>query len=420
MNVNLIRASRRIGQRGSSLFIVAAAMVTLIGLLGVAIDLVALYLGKSEAQRAADGAALAGATQFVTSGFTSGLVSQRTVQTLATDQAVAIGQQNLVGGTTPTIPSGNVTFDFTRAGDPLISVAVNATLPTYFMKILGVASANISATATAEAFNPSGSNGAGPTFCTSCLKPFLVPNCDPSHATPKSLVCTGQAVFINANGSIANPGGYPTGVVGEQWLLHNNNSPVKSHWFEVAFDNSQNGSNFGANVARCSTKEITCGSQLEVLDRTKVGPANQGINILIHAGGDGLGNGQDTICAPQTIPACTAPPFKITGGSNNPNAALRGQVITQSDSIVTVPVYDPVKLASPAAGTFVTVVGYLQMFVQTAYRLGGADMVQGVILNVSTCGSGGGTCGASGGGSGTGGTVSGGGAGFVPVRLVHP
>jgi hypothetical protein len=411
MNVNRIRTSKRTRQRGSSLFIVAAAIVTLVGLMGIGIDLVALYLGKSEAQRAADAAALAGATQFVSSGFTSGLVTQATVQTLATNQAVVVGKLNLVGGATPTIPNGNVTFDFSHAGDPMISVAVNATMSTYFMKIFGVNSANILATATAEAFNPSGSNGAGPTLCTSCLKPFLVPNCDPAHTNPPSPVCTGAARFINANKSIANPGAYPTGVVGETWLLHTNGS-VPSHWYEVAFDNSQSGSNFRANVAKCSTKEITCGSQLEVLDGKKVGPTNQGINTLIHASGNGLGNGQDTIGA--------TPPFTITGGSNNPNAALRGQVITQSDSIVTVPVYDPATMGGPGTGDFVTVVGYLQMFIQMAKHVGNDDQVQAVILNVSTCGSGGGTCGASGGGSGTSGTVSGGGAGFVPVRLVHP
>jgi hypothetical protein len=117
MNVNRIRTSKRTRQRGSSLFIVAAAIVTLVGLMGIGIDLVALYLGKSEAQRAADAAALAGATQFVSSGFTSGLVTQATVQTLATNQAVVVGKLNLVGGATPTIPNGNVTFDFSHAGD---------------------------------------------------------------------------------------------------------------------------------------------------------------------------------------------------------------------------------------------------------------------------------------------------------------
>src|SRR6185369_16706545 len=175
-----------------------------------AIDLVSLYLGKSEAQRAADAAALAGATVFVSTGCTSTSAGCAASQTLASTQAVTVGQTNLVGGAAPTIPNGNVSFDLSHAGDPLITVVVNATLPTYFMKVFGVTSANISATATAEAFNPSG-NTTGPTLCVSCLKPFLVPNCDPLHLSPANAGCTGGAggnsggAFI-VNGAIAHPG----------------------------------------------------------------------------------------------------------------------------------------------------------------------------------------------------------------------
>jgi len=120
MNQRAGQRKRKGRQQGSSLFIVGAAMLALVGLMGLGIDLVALYLGKSEAQRSADAAALAGAQEFVLSGFVSGVVSQATVQTLATNQAIAVGQKNLVGGTAPSIPSGNVTFDFTHAGNPLI------------------------------------------------------------------------------------------------------------------------------------------------------------------------------------------------------------------------------------------------------------------------------------------------------------
>ena len=65
MNAKTVKAGKKGRERGSSLFIVAAAMLALVGLTGLGIDLVALYLGKSEAQRAADAAALAGAQEFV-------------------------------------------------------------------------------------------------------------------------------------------------------------------------------------------------------------------------------------------------------------------------------------------------------------------------------------------------------------------
>jgi len=411
-------APRRNSERGASIFIVAAAMVALLGLAGLAIDLVALYLGRSEAQRASDAAALAGAQTFVTSGFTSGLVSQATVQTLATNEAVAVGQQNFVGGQAPTIPNGNVTFDFSHAGDPVITVVVTASLPTNFMQIFGVSSVNVSATAKAEAYNPSGSSSGSQTICASCLKPFLVPNCDPNTAykTPASPVCTGQSVFFNTDGTLAHAGLYPNGPIGETWFLHSNGS-VPSHWYEIAFS-GQSGSKFASNVSSCSTVELTCGSQLTVLDGKKVGPTDSGINDLIHASSDGAGNGQDSIVFASNPPAGTLP-YTITGGSNNPNSALVGKTVTQSDSIVTVPVYDPATMGGPGNGDVVTVVGYMQMFIEYANHSGNDDQINALILNISSCGQSGGSCGSGGSGQGSSGTLSGGGSQFIPVRLVQ-
>jgi uncharacterized membrane protein len=46
-------------------------MVGLLGMVALAIDVVTLYVARSEMQRAADAAALAGAKAFVESGYTS-------------------------------------------------------------------------------------------------------------------------------------------------------------------------------------------------------------------------------------------------------------------------------------------------------------------------------------------------------------
>ena len=417
---------RRIRQRGSALFFVAAGLVTFIGLMGIAIDLVALYLGKSEAQRSADAAALAGATVFVTTGCTSLSTGCAAAETLATNQAVNVGQANKVGGAAPTIPAGNVTYDLSHAGDPLITVVVNATLPTFFMKIFGVTSANISATATAEAFNPSGSPGSGPPLCVTCLKPFLVPNCDPNHLTPANPNCTGGAsgnaggAFIKTDGSIANPGPYPTGVIGEPWTLHLNQAP--SHWYEIAFDCSQSGSNWATDVQKCSTNVFNCGSTLCVLDGAKVGPNGKGVCSLI----DYTSSNKQTCTSADsiTVNASNTPPFTITAGAGNPFFPS-GSQITQSASILAVPVFNGADIKS--GGTSVTVVGYLQLFIKGITHAGGGgggggpdDTIDAIIMNVSSCGVGGGTCGTGGSGQGSGGTVAGGGQGFVPVRLVHP
>jgi hypothetical protein len=401
-------------ERGSTLFIAAASLLAIISMAGLAIDLVALYVGKSEAQRAADAAALAGASAFVSTGCASGGIDclSSSVETLATQKATATGAQNLVGGQTPSVPTGSITFSrgdgATPTRNPLITVVASATLPTFFMKIWGVTSNTVSATATAEAFNPAGSTS-GPTYCASCLKPFLVPNCDPNHLVAKSdlnanTTCPTvgggtnnyQSYFINPNnnGQLVNSGS----VIGEQWTLHTSAAP--SQYYDIATGGSQSGSVYRSVISGCSTVVITCGQTLQTLNGNKVGPTEQGVQSLIHANGSGLGQGQDTINT-------STSPFTMTAGSSNPYVK-GGTSITQSDSLVTVPVYDGSAL-SPGGST-VTVVGYMQLFIQNTD--GGAN-ISTVVTGVSSCGSKtGGTCGT--------GSTNGGGGTYIPVRLVHP
>ena len=192
-NSNLQRA--RSAQRGISIVMVAIGLLVLLGVSALAIDLVTLYVARNEAQRAADAAALAGAKAFVDSGFTSGLVTQAVAQNLATAKAIIVGAQNNVGGQPAFITSSDVSFDFSNLEDPRITVTVQrvaargtpdqpgGAMPTIFAKALGFLSADVSAMATAEAYNPSGST-AGPTVCAGCLKPVVLPNCDPNNAGP--------------------------------------------------------------------------------------------------------------------------------------------------------------------------------------------------------------------------------------------
>ena len=73
--------SSRKGERGVTIFIVAAGMVSLLAMAVLAIDVVTLYVASGQAQQAADAAALAGAAAFSSSGFTSAptIVAQSSV-----------------------------------------------------------------------------------------------------------------------------------------------------------------------------------------------------------------------------------------------------------------------------------------------------------------------------------------------------
>src|ERR1019366_4810180 len=121
----------------------------------LSIDVVALYTARSEAQLAADGAALAAARVLANSGATSdttgGLMAN--AWTIAKVVVLQVAEQNQVGGTNltaaeitlPPAPGGNNT-------NPTVTVSVKKTnLPIFFSRIWGNKFLAVAASATAEA-----------------------------------------------------------------------------------------------------------------------------------------------------------------------------------------------------------------------------------------------------------------------------
>src|SRR5713226_5648536 len=349
----------RNGERGISLFLVAGGMVFLLGVAALAIDVASLYVARDEAQRAADAGALAGAKGLVDTGCVSGGAGAcAAFQPLATTRATSAAGQNTVGAVlVSSLPGACVSVTFptptSPAGDPLVQVRVQRTtacgnaMPTFFAKILGFLSGDVAATATAEAYNPSSST-TGPTICVSCLKPLLVPNCDPdpghvvsagnANANVNCPVVPGVSYMPNfvdpTNRSIVNPGVTPTGVVGEEWTLHTVSGP--SQYFVV--DTGCGQGNQTSCIQGCTTTQWTCGSLLDTVQGAKAGQFDKSVDNLIHAKAPGPANhGQDTIALAGT-PAAPV----IVGGTNNPNPAIVGKTITSSDSLVTVALYSGV------------------------------------------------------------------------------
>ncbi|HEV2388220.1 MAG TPA: pilus assembly protein TadG-related protein [Candidatus Acidoferrales bacterium] len=410
------QARWKCGERGASLLIVAAGLVMLLAAGALAIDLGMLYVARNETQRAADAAALAGAAAFVNSGCTSaagGCIAGGYQESMALAQAQAAGSQNYIVGQPASILTTDVTFTYPNPEEPEITVGVartaarGAPVSTLFAKVFGVSSVDVSAAATAEAFNPSGSSvpvGFG------CLVPFLVPNCDPVHTSPANASCAGGAAgyFINpSTGQIQNPGTYPVGVQGEPWQLHSNAAP--SQWYLVAYG-SNNQITMSANqlrqyISQCTPQTVSCGATINTYNGKSVGPTDQGTDSRINASGDGLGQGQDS------INTAIGPPFPITGGANNPNPALVGQTFYgPSASLAVVPLYDGHAL-NPSGDT-VSVVGFMQLFIQDATHRGNDDMMDTVVLNVSGCDSGGDAPGSTP-------PVTSNGAAPIPIRLIR-
>ena len=407
------------GERGSTVFLMAVSMVFMVAMAALAIDVVVLYVVRSEAQRAADAAALAGAHVFVSSGLTSGLVTDTTTlcngdgSGSAQLAAINVAQQNNVGGQPGVILAGDIHCDFshtvTMQGqavpvNPLMTVKVTRqNIPTFFSRVWGnqLISA-VSASATAEAFNMTGS-GTTAQVQSSCLKPFLLPNLDPNHAGDKF-------VDTSNGGVIMHPGDQPTGIIGEE-ISFQPGDPTNPHapnqFFPILFSSTptlcpscSSGDSFQNNIQCCNTDNFQCGTQYSVNTAPPTSQTQQdtfqGTQCMIH--GPNQSGGADTINV-------TDPPFQFLAGSKNPTGVAAGTQIATSDSVVTVPLFDP-----PAAGPLpsnVQVIGFLQVFVESVI---GNGTVTARVLNVVGCTA----------GNSAPKVVTGGGISPVPVRLVQP
>ena len=415
---------RRINQEsGMTLYLVAGGMLVLTGILGVCIDLVAFYTVRSEAQRAADAAALAGARVFVVSGCTGGAsgtaCTSGTIRSAASAQAAAIGNANKIAGQSPNIGTGDPTFsaDSNSSYNPRITVPVQVTAPTYFARIFGITNVTVSAQATAEAYNPTGGGTAN--ICLSCLKPFIGVDCDTGNVVPNSnpnantnCAVTGSTsysyIFNPSSHAIVRPGLAPSGIIGSSITLHGEAGPGDYETIDLG---QGNGSGITTAITSCWKGSWGCGDQVQLVPGKKVGLVTPAVQTLIHENnGCSTNDGQDTIAV---TPGST-PPLTITGGSNNPYG-LAGKTTSTSDSIVTVPVYDGTSTGNGSNTTF-TIIGFMQLFLTDACHSGKDDNVSAVVMNVLSCQTTSAACNAS----GPGGFVTGGGATAIPIRLVQP
>jgi hypothetical protein len=414
--------------------VVAMVMVAVISMVALAIDMVALYSARAEAQRLADSGALAGAKAFVETGVTGDPGDNAnhwsTACTIASEKAKAAVKNTVQGQTVSTgqvsvcFPNGTgAPCDACAGGggsgtfhtNPQVKVSVQVNnLPLFFARIFGQNTAQVSATSTAEAFNPSGSRIP---VSAKCVKPWLLPNIDPS---------TGNEFVDPGNGALKNPGFISLfGIIGEKFTLKTGcNDPAKNSctpqvdptggggtltYYPADMDPPPSSgpscwsgtSDYEDNVAGCNSKLVACGDTLD-LDTSVYTDGNHNkdaIACMIHASGPGLANGQDVLD--------TAEPFRVRAGRRNPLRATGVAVddfVTTSNSIVTVPVYDP-NLGGPSTGTVVHVVGFLQLFVD---QVDGNGQPHVTVLNVAGCDH-----------LPTGTPVAGGGISPVPVRLIR-
>jgi Putative Flp pilus-assembly TadE/G-like len=424
-------------QRGQTIALVAVSMVSLLAVAALAIDLTTLYVAKGEIQRAADSAALAGAKAFVDSGVTTSPANaglQGVAQRLANTYAIAAAFQNNVAGSSPQM-AGSPTLDFSLQGNPRITVSLRKTnLPVFFARIWGNSAATVAATATAEGYNPAYSQNNIGSFIPAapkCVKPFLVPNLDPTNSANPPFVdeatglVTAGAPFLgkdiqltsackgNGRGCINPPvpgaGEYLPLLVPATHTYCPSDAAPGCGGATTNFEKSTeccDGTTFDFQQCGASTNAATWDSSLDPGGPNKA--AQNGLQCLIHTTSTGPpgGVGQQDTLDTTNFTAGSGPPQISPGTFSQARYNIAGNaVMDTSDSIITVPLFH-VPAAMPANNQ-VTIVGFLQLFVNWVGP--GKQDMDAFIVNVIGCGN----------SAASGAAVSGGGVSPIPVRLVH-
>jgi Flp pilus assembly protein TadG len=280
-----------------------------------------------------------------------------------------------------------------------------------------------------------------------CVKPWIVPNLDPmkptscNHTTCEPFVDLGSGQIIHEG--ISTGGGNANGVIGETfWLspdcVHNsspcglrNNPPEENYYPNNSFYQPPPsleylpGETLYASTAVPSTTAPGCSGgsgslyeqAIEGCDQTTVyqcgvqnmnkvdlsenpGKATNdtmnGVQCLTHqadATNTTSSSGQDYLAG--TIFAAPSPyPFQILAGSGSPLVTMAsspltsGTPITNSNSIVSLPIYDQTAGGGKIHGngtTDITIVGFLQVFINAADQSGNVSVT---VLNVTGCGNG--------------------------------
>jgi hypothetical protein len=363
-----------------------------------------------------------------------------------------VAQQNTVGGAIPASitvtysvgnPAGTGATDCSTLGagfgvNPVVTVQVSqSSLPTYFSRIWGRTGSAVSATASAEAFNPSSSSsytsgGAVVPVQPRCVKPLMVPNLDPLNTAGCTVSPNSCKPLVGAtDGSITNPGILAAGggVIGETfWLLpdcvHNTGTcnplrdpspraninrsafypplpnleylPAQASFSSTAIPSVSDAcaaatGNYTQAIAGCDqSTQYQCGKLLQnVVDLNEnpgLGDALNGAQCLTHqatASSEGVVPlGQDTLQPP--APAAPTYPFQIQAGGGNPLTTVRGDLVTSSTSIVSLPIYDSSAVTAFGTGTTtVTVIGFLQVFINFVDPNGNLNVT---VMNVAGCG----------------------------------
>jgi hypothetical protein len=274
-------------ERGMSFVFVGMGFMAFLAASTLAIDVCMFMTARSQAQNSADAGALAGAVALAFNDY-----SNRSPSGPAVQNALVAARANQVVGGTVTVTPPDVTFPLGPTGlNNRVRVNVYRTggnaVPTLIGRYFGVESADVTATATAEA---------SPANAMTCVKPFTIPDKWIEGQNPPWDVNDTFDMVDNKGRPLANPDRYVPSTDGANYTGYDadrdkgmrlmiragtGNNIQPSFYFSYAIGGVTGGDEYRWNIENCNTTMMGFGDLLVQEPGSMNGPTIQGVEGLI-------------------------------------------------------------------------------------------------------------------------------------------
>ena len=328
-------------ESGYVLVVVGSLLFVLVGFTALAVDVGMLLSARTQSQRAADAAALAGAFTFV--------LSPQGQPATAQQHAIQTATSNTVMGQSVQASEVTVSVDATNQR---VTVNIQRNEPTFFAQVFNLTGLGVAVQAVAEA----GSSATG----AAGVRPWFIPNTLLSSVGP----CDPGAQLLISGGQ---PTEFARTKIGSQSIIRPTsptNALSPGEFYSMDLDGS-GGSSYRDGIVHGSSDQISCRSSYSVATGNMMGPTVSGTQELI-------GNPPDT--------------FIATGQYGWSDGTIRDT----SKALVLAPIADLAAMSGfcpdeKVTGTKVNiaVVGFALLFVENVTHGNG---VTARLINVMPCG----------------------------------